>query len=146
MPAILILTHGGLAGELLAAARVIVGELSGFHALSLEWDDGPQEAARKLDRALGDIEREGGLLVLTDVYGGTPFRAAAALRRSGEVEVVSGVNLPMVVRLACGSQRGRSVGELAEWIVERGRSGISRLGEDDPAPDSWREDASDGGT
>ncbi|MEZ5331301.1 MAG: PTS fructose transporter subunit IIA [Thermoanaerobaculia bacterium] len=143
---VLILTHGRLAQELLEAARVIVGELSAFHALSLDWTDGPEEAERKLSEAIEDLEDEGGVLVLTDIYGGTPFRAACTLHRPGRIEVVAGVNLPMVVRLACGSRPSQPVGELADWIVERGRSGISRFdGETESMPAPCREDGDDGG-
>ena len=147
MATTLILTHGRLALELLEAARVIVGDLPDFQALALEWTDGPQEAEAKLRRALEEVAGEAGVLILTDVFGGTPFRAAAAVRRPGAVEVVSGVNLPMVVRLACGSQRGKPVRELAEWIVERGRSGIALLEDDASRPDApCQEGAADGGT
>lgn len=142
---ILILTHGRLAHELLEAARVIVGDLHGFHALSLDWDDGPDEAEHKLRQAVDALAPRDGLLVLTDVYGGTPFRAAATLRHGGQVEVISGVNLPMVVRLACGSQRSKSVRELAEWIVERARSGISLLTDEEPLPAPCPEGDGDGG-
>lgn len=146
MATTLILTHGRLAQELLEAARVIVGELPDLHALPLDWTDGAEQAEAKLRRALEELPHPKGLLILTDIWGGTPFRAAAALRRPGEVEVVSGVNLPMVVRLACGSQRGKPVGELAEWIVERSRSGISRVGADEPRRDAPCEEGStDGG-
>lgn len=146
MATTLILTHGRLAQELLEAARVIVGELPDLHALALDWSDGAEQAESKLRRTLEGLPRADGVLILTDIWGGTPFRAAAALRRPGEVEVVSGVNLPMVVRLACGSQRGKPLPELAEWIVERSRSGISHLGDEEPRPEApCVEGSADGG-
>lgn len=66
----------------------------------------------------------GGLLILTDIYGGTPNNLALTLRQPGRVEVVSGVNLPMVVRLGCGNVSDRSLEELAEWIGGKARTSI----------------------
>lgn len=126
MASTLILSHGGLAGELLAAARVIVGELPGFAALSLDWHDSFEVARAKTAAALAALDSSRGVLILTDIYGGTPFNVAASLRERGRVEVLAGVNLPMVVRLACGGLAQAGVTELAEWIVEKSRGGICR--------------------
>ncbi len=65
-----------------------------------------------------------GLLILTDIYGGTPHNIALTLRRPGRVEVVSGVNLPMVVRLGCGADSEMSLEEMAEWIGAKARASI----------------------
>ncbi len=126
MAATLILSHGGLARELLAAARTIVGELPGFSALVLDWEDSFETARAKTAAALAELDSSLGVLILTDIYGGTPFNVAASLRERGRVEVLAGVNLPMVVRLACGGSATASITELAEWIVEKSRSGICR--------------------
>ncbi len=126
MAATLILSHGGLARELLAAARTIVGELHGFAALSLDWEDSFETARRKTAAALAGLDASRGVLILTDIYGGTPFNVAASLRQRGRVEVLAGVNLPMVVRLACGGAAEANVAELADWIVEKSRGGICR--------------------
>jgi PTS system mannose-specific IIA component len=126
MAATLILSHGGLARELLAAARTIVGELPDFAALSLDWEDSFEAARAKTAAALAELDSSRGVLILTDIYGGTPFNVAASLRASGKVEVLAGVNLPMVVRLACGGMATASVTDLAEWIVEKSRGGICR--------------------
>jgi PTS system mannose-specific IIA component len=130
MAATLILTQGGLARELLAAARTIVGELPHFAALSLDWEDSFETARGKAAAALADLDAGQGVLILTDLYGGTPFNVAASLRDPGRVEVLAGVNLPMVVRLACGALAGATVTELAEWIVDKSRSGICRAEDD----------------
>ena len=106
----LILTHGGLARELLAAANVISGRLTGFEALSLDWSDGFDEARAKVAAALERLDQGQGVLILTDMYGGTPCNIAMTFYQPGKVEVLTGVNLPMVLRLACqaGSRRGPS--------------------------------------
>lgn len=121
----LIVTQGHLADELLAAARKIVGDACPIAALSLDWDDGFEEACDKLRGVIDSLHLDGeGLLILTDIYGGTPHNVALTLRRSGRVEVVSGVNLPMVVRLGCGAESNRSLEETAEWIGTKARASI----------------------
>lgn len=124
MVGVLILTHGGLAHELLAAARTISGELTQLEALSLDWSDSLEAAEHKVAEALERLDHGDGVLVLTDIFGGTPSNVALALRRAGSIDVVCGVNLPMVVRLGCVKNRDLSLGEMAEWIRNKGRSSI----------------------
>ena len=102
-PGILIVTHGALAPELLAAAERILGrELAGFRALSLDWSEGWPEARLRVEASLAAFPPEtGGFLVLTDLHGDTPSRAAAGLGEEGRVEIVTGVNLPMVLTALC---------------------------------------------
>ena len=129
----LILTHGGLAGELLAAARRIAGELPEFEAVALDWDDGIEEARAHIADALARLDQGDGVLVLTDMFGDTPSNAALSFQRDGRVEVLTGVNLPMVVRLGCMTTGEMSVGELAGWIQSKGRQAICRGGDSECA-------------
>ena len=124
MVGVLILTHGGLAPELLSAARVISGNLEHFEALPLEWSDGFDEAHRKVKEVLNRLDNRQGTLIFTDILGGTPFNVAMAFREPGEVEIVSGVNLPMVVRLGCLLKEDMPLSDLASWIRDKGRSSI----------------------
>ena len=140
---VLIVTHGPLAPEMLAAAERILGRsLAAFQALSLDWSEGWEEARARVEACLAafppDVE---GHLVLTDLFGDTPSRAAAGLGRAGEVEIVTGVNLPMVVRLGCADLTGRDVAEVARWIAEKGRQSIRRAtpGPGEPPPDPCAE-------
>jgi len=126
----LILTHGGLAHELLAAAQVIAGELHAFEALSLEWGDSHDTAREKVLAALARLDREEGVLILTDMYGGTPFNVAKELTEPGKVELLCGVNLPMVLRLGCRTGGGcerMKVAELAVWLEGKGRQSVRRV-------------------
>ena len=124
MVGVLILTHGGLAPELLAAARVISGNLETFEALPLEWSDGFDAAHRKVREVLVRLDNGQGILIFTDVLGGTPFNVAMAFREPGRIEIVSGVNLPMVVRLGCLLKDDMPLRDLASWIRDKGRSSI----------------------
>jgi PTS system mannose-specific IIA component len=126
----LILTHGGLARELLQAASVISGRLNGFEALSLDWTDGFDEARTKVAAALGRLDQGQGVLILTDMYGGTPCNIAMTFYQTGKVEVLTGVNLPMVLRLAC--QTGveeTGVSEMARWLQSKGQSSVCLAGD-----------------
>lgn len=124
-----IVTHGGLAQELLAAAETIVGPLERFRIVTLDWTDSFEEALRKTRRVLDELDRDCQILMLTDMYGGTPYNVAASLVEPGRVEVVTGVNLPMVVRLGCPDTAHKGVTEMADWIQAKARSSICRAGE-----------------
>ena len=122
----LIVTQGRLAAELLAAAEKIAGASPDVTALSLGWDDDREEARAKIVAAIDDLGGDDGVLILTDMYGGTPFNVAASLVEPGRVEVVAGVNLPMVLRLECMGREQRPLDDLADWIRSKGRRSICR--------------------
>ena len=130
----LIVTHGGLARELLAAAEVINGGLAGFEALSLSWSEGVEEAKRRIGESLARLDTGDGVLILTDMHGDTPSNAARTFAHPGRVEVVTGVNLPMVVRLGCANAQAMRVGVLARWLQAKGRRAIHRTGDGGPLP------------
>ncbi|HEY0553708.1 MAG TPA: PTS sugar transporter subunit IIA [Thermoanaerobaculia bacterium] len=127
----LLLTHGGLARELLAAADKISGRLSGFEALSLDWGEGFDQARIRVGEALERLDQGEGVLVLTDVYGGTPCNIAMTYYQPGKVEVLAGVNLPMILRMACqaGMDGGRTVADLAHLLQEKGQRGVCLAGD-----------------
>ncbi len=124
MVGVLILTHGDLARELLASAHKIAGKLENFEALPLSWSDGIELAHEKVEAALERLDRQRGVLILTDIFGGTPSNVAMAFRDPGRVEVLSGVNLPMIVRLGCLKLDSMPVDEMATWIRDKGKTSI----------------------
>lgn len=126
----LILTHGGLARELLSAANVISGRLNGFEALSLDWSEGFDEARSKVAAALTRLDSGEGVLILTDMYGGTPCNIAMTFFQAGKVEVLTGVNLPMVLRLACQAEADEtSVTDLARALQTKGQKSVCLAGD-----------------
>ncbi|HEX2253583.1 MAG TPA: PTS sugar transporter subunit IIA [Thermoanaerobaculia bacterium] len=126
----LILTHGGVARELLAAVEEIAGEQEQFEAVSLAWDDDCEAAEAKIGAALSRLSSADRVLILTDTYGGTPCNLALSFREPGRVEVVSGVNLPMLMRLACnGNRQEMGIEELAHWLETKGRQSICVAGD-----------------
>lgn len=120
----LILTHGGLARELLSAAQVISGRMAGFEALSLDWNDTFDEARAKVRAALDRLDDGDGVLILTDMYGGTPSNVAVTFLDARKVEVLTGVNLPMVLRLACQAEEPKDLEEMARWLQSKGQRSL----------------------
>jgi PTS system mannose-specific IIA component len=122
---VLILTHGNLATELLQAAQTIDPSLSGgAAAMSLPWDVDSDEASHSLKKQLRDLDQGEGTLILTDMFGGTATNLALPFLELEKVEIVTGVNLPMLVKL--GSLQGRSMTleELATGLTAAGQKSI----------------------
>jgi mannose PTS system EIIA component len=118
-----IVTHGHLAGELLSAAEMIIGPISFITAVSIGWHDDVDAARDEVQRAITRVSQGAGVLLLTDMFGGTPTNIASMFLDDGNVEVVTGVNLPMVIKLA--SQSGEfSLIETARRVCDLGRQGI----------------------
>ena len=126
MTGVLIVAQGRLAEELLAAAETIAGKLPRFRALSLAWDEGLEGARERIAAELRALDDGGGVLILTDMFGSTPTNAALAEASPGRVEVISGVNLPMVLRLGCSSSPPVPLEETARWLEIKARRSISR--------------------
>ena len=123
-----IVTHGHLAGELLSAAEMIIGPISYITAVSIGWHDDVDAARDEVQRAVTRVSQGVGVLLLTDMFGGTPTNIASMFLEEGRVEVATGVNLPMVIKLA--GQSGReSLNEVARRVCELGRQGIYLAGE-----------------
>jgi PTS system mannose-specific IIA component len=104
--------------------------LNGFEALSLDWSDGFDEARGKVAAALERLDQGEGVLILTDMYGGTPCNISMTFYQAGKFEVLTGVNLPMVLRLACqaGVEKG-TVSELAHWLQDKGQRSVCLAGD-----------------
>src|SRR5499426_643757 len=118
-----IVTHGQLASELLAAAEMIVGPVSHIAAVSIGWHDDVDAARDEVQRAITRVSQGAGVLLMTDMFGGTPTNIASMFLEAGVVEVITGVNLPMVIKLATQSE-GATLAELGRQICELGRQGI----------------------
>ncbi|HEX4955594.1 MAG TPA: hypothetical protein VF017_19575 [Thermoanaerobaculia bacterium] len=120
----LVVAQGGLAQTLVEAARHIVGALPECQAVSLEWNDDLDASRAKIAGVLEAIGRDQPVLILVDMFGSTPCRAALAEARPGVAEVVTGVNLAMVMRLGCPGGQERTVVEAAEWLTAKGQGSI----------------------
>lgn len=123
-----IVTHGQLATELLAAAEMIIGPIAHIAAISIGWHDDVDVARDEIEGAIARISEGGGVLILTDMFGGTPTNIASMFFVEGEVEVVTGVNLPMVIKLASQSE-AESLATVAGRVRDQGQQAIYLAGE-----------------
>jgi PTS system mannose-specific IIA component len=94
--------------------------------LSLDWNEGLEPARARIASEIARLDDGTGVLVLTDMYGSTPTNAALAEAVPGRIEVLAGVNLPMVLRLGCTAAPPATLEETAHWLEIKGRRSISR--------------------
>ena len=120
----LIVTHGNLAHELLNAAHQIEADVTGIEAVSLGWNETVDEAREKIRAALERVGRDRDVIIFTDMFGGTPSNISLSFLEKGRVEIVTGVNLPMVVKFASVKQDAKDVATLAHLISEKGSKAI----------------------
>src|SRR5262245_17964627 len=98
MIGVVVATHGEFGNVLLATLKGILGEADGMSAVSLESSDSLEAFQTKLEKAVKEADPRGeGVLVLVDMLGGTPFNVAIRLANAGKIQVVTGVNLPMLI-------------------------------------------------
>lgn len=122
-----IVSHGQLATELLAAAETVVGDISHVTAVSIGWHDDVEMAQDQVQRAITSVSAGAGVLVMTDMFGGTPTNIAAMFLKDGDVEIVTGVNLPMVIKLA-SNNKDLTLSQLAQEVESQGKQSIYRTG------------------
>ena len=120
MIGIVVVTHGRLAEELVNAARTIVGDIPRIAAVSIGWSDDVSAAREAIARALEDVGGEQSL-ILTDMFGGTPTNVSLPFL-SPRVEIVTGVNLPMLIKVT--SLRDGALAEVARLVREQGKDAI----------------------
>jgi PTS system mannose-specific IIA component len=124
MIGIVIITHGGLATEFRAALEHVVGPQTDLETVSIGPDDDMQSRRADLIGAIRKAEQGHGVVVLTDMFGGTPSNLAISVMEETGAEVLAGVNLPMLVRLAT-VRRDKSLAEAVDLAKEAGRKYIS---------------------
>ena len=120
MIGIVVVTHGQLAAELVNAARTIVGEIPAIAAVSIGWSDDMTVGRDAIERALSEVGG-GDVLILTDMFGGTPTNVSLPFL-SEKVEIVTGVNLPMLMKLV--TLREGTLLEVARVVREQGKGAI----------------------
>ena len=123
MIGVVVVTHGQLATELLNAAETIVGDLPAFAAVSIGWHEDTQDARDEIAAAIGRVQQGQGVLILTDMFGGTPSNLAMTFLGEQNVEVITGVNLPMLIKLA-GMKDENALLAVAREMREHGRNAI----------------------
>ncbi len=128
MVGLVVVTHGGSGECLLAAAEGLVGKIPASAAVSITLDDTFEQQVTRIEAACGRVDSGAGILILADVHGSSPFRASLAmLDGTRAVEIVCGINLPMLIKLATVDRRALRPVEIAEIAKEVGKRSI-RLG------------------
>src|SRR5215207_5213350 len=123
MIGVVVVTHGQLAIELVNATETIVGDLPTFTAVSIGWHEDVQDARDEIAAAITRVQGPEGVLIATDMFGGTPSNLGITFLESNKVEVVTGVNLPMLIK-AANLREQRNLTEVARSLREHGKNAI----------------------
>ena len=128
MVGILVITHRQLAQEFVATAELIVGKMENCIGLSLDPELPVDDLRQQITKAMDEVNDGDGVIVLTDMFGGTPSNLSLSFLNQKGIEVVTGVNLPMLLKLA-HSREDKKVDELARLVKDYGRRSISLASE-----------------
>ncbi len=123
MIGIVVAAHRELGPALIRAAEGIVGPMEGVVSVEFNYEDVPDDIRRAMVEAIASVEDGDGVLILTDMFGGTPTNMSLELMRDGGVEIVAGVNLPLLIK-AQAARWERPMGELTEFLKDYGAKTI----------------------
>jgi len=123
MIGIVIVTHGNLAQEFRLALEHVVGPQQNMETINIGADDDMELRREDITNAVKNVETGTGVIILTDLFGGTPSNMAISMMQDDKIEVIAGINLPMLVKLA-GLRQTKSILEASEMAQEAGRKYI----------------------
>ena len=123
MIGIVLVTHGDIGKEMLAAAKNIIPEANHVTALAIDSTKPPAFLRGQVQKAINQVTQPAGVLLLTDMFGGTPANICLSFLNKGEVEVIAGVNLPMLIKLI-NQKEEMSLAEMASFINTYGQRNI----------------------
>ncbi len=126
MVGIIIAAHGNLAQELLETTQFIVGEVENIVARTIDPSEDVEQLKAVIARAIKELDQGDGVLILTDMFGGTPSNIALTFLEKGKVDIVTGVNLPMLIRLAQCRSNGETLEEVTAEVLKYGRKSINQ--------------------
>jgi PTS system mannose-specific IIA component len=118
-----IVCHGRMAEELLNALTIILGEAPNIEAISIGWYDDIEESKKKIAQSIKRVDKKNGVVIFTDMFGGTPSNLSFTFYKDNQVEVVTGVNLPMLIKFV-SLQRNDALKETARKVVDQGKKNI----------------------
>lgn len=123
MIGVIVMTHGNLGKELIRAAELIKGEMKGVLPVSVDATKGVEDLKKEITTALRKADSGEGVLILTDLFGGTPSNISLSFLKKNKVEVVTGVNLPMLLKVP-NARDEMKLSEFADTIAEYGKKNI----------------------
>jgi len=119
----IIVSHGKLAEELLNALTIILGEAPNIEAISIGWYDDVADSKRKISQSVKRVDQKNGVVIFTDMFGGTPSNLSFSFLKDDQVEIITGVNLPMLIKFV-SLQRSNNLKEVVRKVVEQGKKNI----------------------
>jgi len=129
MIGILLITHGNLGPQFISTGKLIgLSSEEGLVALSIDPSESPEAAREKVAQSIKQVSRGDGVLILTDLFGGTPTNISLSFLEEGKVEVVTGLNLPMMIK-AVNARTDHDLPSLARVASEAGKENIYRAEE-----------------
>lgn len=128
MVGVVLITHPNLGEEFIRSAETICGKLPFFTSVSIDTCRGVEELREEIARAIKTVDSGKGVLILTDMFGGTPSNMSLAFLSEGRVEVVTGLNLPMLIKIS-NCREGRTLQELAKTVKDAGQRNINLASE-----------------
>ena len=125
MIGILVVTHANLGGSLIETVGFVLGnEPENLTAVSIDIQEDPERLRKKIKKGISKVRTDAGVIILTDMFGGTPSNLSYSFLEDGQVEVISGVNLPILLK-AVNSRKKMEMKELTNSLVEHGKRSIS---------------------
>jgi len=128
MVGVVLVTHPHLGEEFIRSAEMICGKLPRVLTVSIDTRKEVEELRRGIAEALKKVDEGDGVLILTDMFGGTPSNMSLAFLQENRVEVLTGLNLPMMIKIS-NCREGRSLRELARMVKEAGQKNINLASE-----------------
>jgi mannose PTS system EIIA component len=119
----IIVSHGKLGEELLNALTIILGEAPNIESISIGWYDDVEDSKKKINLSLKRVDQKNGVIIFTDMFGGTPSNLSFSFLKDGQVEIITGVNLPMLIKFV-SLQRNNDLRDVARKVVEQGKKNI----------------------
>jgi PTS system mannose-specific IIA component len=124
MIGIILVTHGDLARHFIDAMEHVVGPQTQISAICIGPNDDMEQRRKDISDAIAEVDTGSGAVMLTDLFGGTPSNLAISLLEAGRIEVIAGINLPMLIRLA-GARKSMGVTDAVHAAQEAGRNYIT---------------------
>jgi PTS system mannose-specific IIA component len=124
MIGLILVTHGGLAEEFVHAMEHVVGRQEAIETVCIGPNDDMEVRREEIATAIRTVDNGEGAIILTDLFGGTPSNLAISLLDAGKVEVIAGINLPMLIRLA-GARKSMNVTDAVTAARDAGRNYIT---------------------
>lgn len=126
MTGILVVTHGNLASTLIETLDFIMGEEQDrLLPISIDIKEDPDNLRKKIKQGILKVSSDKGVLIFTDMFGGTPSNLAYSFLDEGKIEVISGVNLPLLLKAVTARKKSMDMETLANLLVEHGKKSIS---------------------